>query len=482
MDNEVTAMAKEESGFVQTDLKAGALKWPHVIMQSVTQIAPAISVLYSFQFIAQLAGVTSPLAYIISFVIVLILAVNLAELSRTFPSAGGYFTYVSKTLGRLPGFLVGWMYFLYTPLVAGPILVYMGYVLQNTLVQYHIVFPWWVFFVLAFIVTAYIMYRGIELTGSIMLIFGLSEIVIVLALAIWGMFQPGSGGISAKPFNLSLAPSGLGLAVIFTLFGYSGWESAAALGEESENPRKTVPMGLIGSVLVMGVILVFCMWGLEVGWGVNDINGLVKSSELPAIVLAQKFWGIGWLFVMLALINSALAVVIATGTVSTRMWYAMARDGALPKSLGKVHPKHKTPTNALWFQLIVTLIAGLGGAALVGVDQVWYVDGLMLTFALALIYGLASLGLFVYRWKGRHQTDAKFNFLLHGIFPLVTIICLIWLVYQSLVPYPAYPSSLAPIITVVWLVLGFIVIGVIKSRGREDLLLKAGGSSKDLNG
>jgi len=71
-----------------TDLKAGALGLPAVVMQGVTTIAPAIAILYSFQFIVSLAGVSAPWVYIAALVIVLMTAVSLVSLARAFPSAG----------------------------------------------------------------------------------------------------------------------------------------------------------------------------------------------------------------------------------------------------------------------------------------------------------------------------------------------------------------------------------------------------------
>ena len=105
----------------------------------------------------------------------------------------------------------------------------------------------------------------------------------------------------------------------------------------------------MSTIVIMGAYLVFTSWGILIGWGTDDLGTPIASKELPPFVLARRFWGpVGrHLF---ALLNSMIAVSIASSLVSTRMWYAMARSGALPRSLASIHPRHKTPINAVSFQ------------------------------------------------------------------------------------------------------------------------------------
>jgi hypothetical protein len=179
----------------KTDLQAGALRLPEVLMQSVTLVAPAIATLFSFQFIIGFAGVSAPLAFLIVMFIALMLAVNLAMLARAFPSAGGYFTYLSRALHPRVGLFAGWLYFLISPLVPAPILVYMGTVLETELKsKYDFTFPWWLFAGLALAIVMFVTYRGIKLSGKTLIILGGAEIAIVVALSLWSAFDPGPGG------------------------------------------------------------------------------------------------------------------------------------------------------------------------------------------------------------------------------------------------------------------------------------------------
>ena len=163
------------------------------------------------------------------------------QLARHLPSAGGYYTYISRTVDPRVGFLAAWLYFLYDPMLAGFILAYIGSVLEQALkAAYGVTFPWWLFLLLAGSFVGFVTYRGIKVSAKWMVFLGAAGVVIALVLGLWGFFQPGTGGINFAPFNPANASSrsGLYLAVIFSIFAFNGWESVAPLAEESENPRR----------------------------------------------------------------------------------------------------------------------------------------------------------------------------------------------------------------------------------------------------
>jgi amino acid transporter len=459
-----------------TDLKAGALGLPAVVMQGVTTIAPAIAILYSFQFIVSLAGVAAPWVYVAALVIVLMTAVSLVSLARAFPSAGSYYTFVSRTVHPRAGFLSGWVYILYAPPVSGTILCFMGWVMEteiNAAYGTDIKWYWWALGGGAIVTFA--VYRGIELSGKALLLFGAAEVVLVLLLSLWGFFDPGKGGFSFAPLNPGNATSlyGFYLAVVFSIFAYTGWEGIAPLAEESKNPRRNVPLGIYMSIAILGVLFILCFWGMLVGWGVNDVAGLTASKELPPFVLAHRFMGGAWILVLIALANSTLAVSIACSNISSRIWYAMGRSGALPKQFAYVHPKYKTPWNALHLQTLFLVVVAFIVGNILGPDVIWFWFGFVITLSVVFVYSMANLGNFLYHWR---EKRSEFNPITQALFPLASTLALAWLVYKTVNPYPAEPFRWT-----IWTVAGWIVIGVIllvamKLLGKEDWLHKAGQS------
>ena len=125
-----------------------------------------------------------------------------------------------------------------------------------------------------------------------MIIGGSIEIGIVLLLSVWGLFSPGHGGTNVSGFSPAHIPASNGffLAVVFTIFTSTGWEASVARGEESRDPRRNVPRGIIWSAVILGVFLLFTSWAQTVGWGTNNMGSLANSSELPSFVLASRFW------------------------------------------------------------------------------------------------------------------------------------------------------------------------------------------------
>src|SRR5713226_5238533 len=158
---------------VRSDLKPEALGLVSVTMQAITHIAPAIAALFFTQFLVTLAGVTAPLAYVIGVVIVLMLGNTLIQFSRQLPSAGGYYTYVSRSLGSRMGFLTAWMFILYSPMAGGVVSGFFGFIVAGELKTsygWDLPWLWWVSVILVGSIVAVLQYRGIELSARTLLI------------------------------------------------------------------------------------------------------------------------------------------------------------------------------------------------------------------------------------------------------------------------------------------------------------------------
>jgi amino acid transporter len=434
-------------------------------MQGITHIAPAVGIVLTIQLITSLAGVTAPLAYSIAFVVVLCLGVSLTQLAKHLASAGGYYSYVSRTVHPHAGFLTAWLYFLYDPTSAAINLAFMGYFFEGTLKsEYGVTFPWWLFLVLGTILITVLVYFGVEISAHTMVILGLAEIATVVGLAVTGLFQPGPGGINFHSYNPanSVSPNGLYLGVVFSIFAFSGFESVAPLAEESESPKTTLPLAIIGSILLMGVFYLFCSWALLIGWGTDALESFVRSSENPTFQLGKRLWGPGWILLFVAVINSILAVSIASTNAATRVFFAMARAGSLPKAFAKIHPSYRTPVNAIAFQTLLTLTIGLGLGFWLGPDQEFYVMGLAVTLGLVVIYGAGNLG--VYRFYRNERRD-EFRLFYHFVLPLFSTLAMIWVGYKSIVPLPPAPVRYAPALVGTWCVIGILLLWVLTRRG-----------------
>ena len=114
-----------------TQLRAGTLGFGGVLMQGITHTAPAVGLVLSIQYVTSLSGVPAPLAYAVAVLIMLTLGVSLAQLARHLPSAGGYYTYISRTIHPRAGFLAGWLYLLCDPTATAINIAFMALFLER---------------------------------------------------------------------------------------------------------------------------------------------------------------------------------------------------------------------------------------------------------------------------------------------------------------------------------------------------------------
>src|ERR1700730_13731163 len=426
-----------EAWVAETPLRAGAIGLTGAVMQNVTHIAPAIAAFFFTATIVSFAGGHAPLAYLLGVLVVLALGMCLVQLAKRFPSAGGYFTYVSRTVGARAGFLTGWMFVLYSPIVPGPILAYFGFILEGELKSNYgwDWFHWWMFVIVGIPAVSALAYLGIKLSVRTIVVVGALEFLIVLFLGLFGLLNPGPGGFTLRSFDYTFNPGSIAtasvfaLAVVFTVQGLTGWEAAVPLAEETENPRRNIPRATMASIVIIGLMLILVIWGQIIGWGNDNLANLPSSPELPTLVIAHRVWGGLWFLALLAMFTSVIGASLACQNVATRMWFGMGRAGALPSAFARVHPTRKTPTTAITAQFIVSLALGLLVPQWIGPANAFILTvGDMLVIGVIFVYIMANLGVILYFWRRRRD---EFNWILHFVFPIGTSAVLIYSLDKS---------------------------------------------------
>ena len=455
----------------QTDsLRANALSFASVLTQSVTHIAPAMGLVVTVQFVTTMAGIASPLAFGVAFLIVLLLGVCLAQLALHLPSAGGYYTYVSRSLNPKAGFLVGWMFFLYDPFTAAINLAYLGFLLQTTLkIEAHFNCPWYVVYIVCTLLITLLIYRGIEISAAFVLWFTIIEVVIIIGLALSSMLHPGDGQVHLEDFVSlhNFAHKGLYLAIVFSIFTFTGFEAICPLAEETRDPRRTIPRAILLSITLMGIFFVFTSLAILTGWGNSHIDSFAASAENPVILLAKRLWGAAWVFVLVAVMNSILGAAISGTNAAVRVFFAMGRARSMPAALAQIHPRFRTPVNAILLQTIITLTLGIGIGFWVGPDQEYFLIGVAMTLVLIFIYSMGNIGVF---FLYRRERPQEFSFVLHLLFPILSTLSMVWVAYHSVVPLPAAPLRYVPIVVCVWLLVGVVVLLTVRRASNMPLL------------
>jgi amino acid transporter len=463
------------TGTVKTELRENAVSLPGILMQGIATIGPSFAILASFVFIVSFAGLVTPWAFLFGGILLGLQALSAAQLAKVFPSAGGWYTWIARAFHPRAGFFAGVLFSIWLPPVATLTMSYLAKtVLEPSIkAEYGVDIPWWIWVVVGVALVIFFAYQGIAISEKALIVTGLIEIVIMVALAFTGLASPGPGGFSFAPLN----PGHFGLAgnlflgVVFSIFAFSGWESTGPLAEESRNPKRNVPIGLVGSVAVLTVYFVFVTWGYLVGIGVSKVGSIPTATAFPVATMAERVWGGAWVLLLFALLNSAIALSIACFNGGTRTWYAMGRSGVLPKMVGKVNPVRKTPVNAINLQIGVQVLAFVC-VLIWGVENVFFSWANAITIGLVFMYVLCNIGVVkYYLTEGR----AQFNPILHIVVPVVASAAGIVVVWKS---YFAPFTSTGPVFWglmtfIVVLALTVVILIYLRAAGREDWMRRA---------
>ena len=466
---------KPSTGSVKTELRENAVGLPGMLMQGIATIGPSFAILASFVFIVSFAGLVTPWAYLFGGILLGLQALSAAQLAKVFPSAGGWYTWIARAFHPRAGFFAGVLFSIWLPPVATLTMSFLAKtVLEPSIkAEYGVDVPWWIWVIAGMALVIFFAYQGISISEKALIITGLIEIVIMVALAFTGLASPGPGGFSLGPLN----PGNFGLAgnlflgVVFSIFAFSGWESTGPMAEESKNPKRNVPIGLVGSVVILTMYFVFVTWGYLVGIGVSKVGSIPTASAFPVATMAQRVWGGAWVLLLFALLNSAIALSIACFNGGTRTWYAMGRSGVLPKMVGKVNPTRKTPVNAISLQVGVQVLAFVC-VLIWGAENVFFSWANAITIGLVLMYVLCNIGVVrYYLTEGR----AQFNPLLHIVVPVVASaagVVVVWKSYFS--PFTSTGPVFWGLMTfVVVLVLTVVILIYLRVTGREDWMRRA---------
>jgi amino acid transporter len=311
-------------------------------------------------------------------------------------------------------------------------------------------------------------YRDIRISTTAGVILGCFEIGIFAALAIW-MLLSNAGDLNMQPFNPSHADgnwSGVFKGMVFAILAFIGFEASAPLGEEAKNPRRTVPLAVVGSAIAIGLFYVLCAYAWVFGAGFNNFVDQATGAD-PWRNLGKVFWSTGWILVFLAICNSIAANSNAAVNAATRVFYSLARNRLAPRQLGHTHRQFKTPHVAIiWmsvFALVLSLIVGWKWNPGIGF-------GVIATAAVPLVivvYMLVCAGTVVHYWTARRS---EFNWLLHFVLPIGGIVLFFLpLYYQFWELPPPYPFKYGNWYAGIWAGLGVAITLFVVLRAPERI-------------
>jgi APA family basic amino acid/polyamine antiporter len=353
-----------------------------------------------------------------------------AELATRMPEAGGEYHYVTRTYGRLWGFLSGWISFFvgFSAPIAVASLGAAAYsfsvlglnpgapILGNSGITQDGVAA-------AFLVAVLALFHssGVRPSGRLQTIIAALVIGAIVLLVIAG-FSTGQGDWSGVTQG-SDTRAGWWLALIPVSFAYSGWNAAAYLAGEADNPLRTLPRALIGGTLAVTILylalnLLFFYALPPEAWERQDES---QKIAIGAFAASYLFGPVGAKFVSVIIALAIIGSVSAMTAVGPRVYYAMSRDGLAPAIFGRLSRRTGAPTIATLIQAILAVLLALTGAF-----------GFLLTYvgsALLLFAGLTVASVYVVRRKS-----------VAGSMP-----------YFRVPGYPVTPAIFLALVVIVWI-------------------------------
>jgi amino acid transporter len=370
-------------------LKKNAIGFVSSVVIGVASTAPGYSLAATLGFIAAAVALKSPAILLISFVPMFLVAAGYYYMNKADPDCGTSFSWVTKAMGPQLGWITGWT------IVVADVIV-MANLAQIAGLYTFLLFGWdsaaastaavTAVGVLWIVVMTAIVLIGIELSARTQVGLLAAEIITLALFAVVALVKVYAGSAPdaslhpslswLNPFSLS--PSEISAGMLLAVFIYWGWDTTATVNEETENPDEAPGRATVVSTLILLGIYLIVAVAAQAYAGVSD---LVANQEDVLSSLGTDVFGSPLdKILIIAVLSSAAASTQTTILPTARTTLSMARAHAMPKSLGKVHPRFLTPH--------VSTVA-MGAASVI-----WYVS-LTLVSEDILFDSLAALGLMI---------------------------------------------------------------------------------------
>jgi basic amino acid/polyamine antiporter, APA family len=351
-----------------------------------------------------------------------------AEFASMIPIAGSAYTYAYATMGELIAWIIGWALILEYALGAATVSIAWSEFL-NKLLGGSIPYEWSHSPFEKALDASNVMHHGIMnapaliilLLLSLLLIKGTQEsatvngIIVFIKVAIvlvfiavgWQFINPGNHHPYLIPADAPKAalPDGsmydyssffrhgwggvlAGAGVVF--FAFIGFDAVSTAAQEAKNPKKDMPMGILGSLVICTILYVLFSWVLT---GVAPFTDFVKSGKEASVAYAIETYmhGYGWLAkaVTVAILAGFSSVILVMLMGQSRVFYTMSTDGLLPKAFSDLHPKFRTPYKS---NIILFVFVGLFAAFVPG-----SVAGDLTSIGTLFAFVLVSAGVWIMR-------------------------------------------------------------------------------------
>jgi amino acid transporter len=450
------------------------LRFWEAIALSIGIMAPMAAMALNGVAPAGLVGRAVPQAFLFAAVAVALVSYSFIRLTRYFSHAGSVYALTGATLGPRAGFFAGWAllgtYGAFTAASIAEVGLFGSGFFQDTGIWDD---PEWIVIALAAaVVIWFIAYGEVKYPMRTLLVIEAASIALIVALIVvifaklFGGSAPREQEFSWEVFSVpeGVSVGTVALASVFGFLSWAGFEGAAALGEETNNPRRNIPYAIAGAVAFTGVFYVIVMMAQSLGFGIDDQGvGEFSSSSAPLGDLSKAYVNKTMADAIDAGATvSAFASALGTATAGSRILFALTRDGFLSRRLGEASRRTGAPANALAVVMVAAIITfvalRLNGTSAV---NAFFYPGTIGVLSLLVAYIVTNLGALRFLFWERRIAVWQ------AIVPLLGIAALVYVIYKNVYPRPAHPYDIFPFAVLGWLLLGLGIVALVPGLARQ---------------
>ncbi len=368
------------------------------------------------------------LAWALGGLIALTGALTFAELGGMFPKAGGVYVYLKEGYGDLAGFMYGWAYItvIHSGAIAALVIAFTYYLSfifpmetgSQTLVA--------VVTILALTLVNVFRVKFVEMFTNL---FTLVKLVGIAAVILVGFFLGSSETLSSgRPPEMNLGGGAwlgaFGLAMVGVLWSYGGWQHASYLSGEARDAVRTIPRAMVIGALVVSLVYILTNLCFLFLLPVSEMAG---SNSIAADAVSRVL-PYGGVLVAVIIAISTLGTALIYTLSAPRIYFAMAEDGLFFSKIAEVHPRFRTPVNAVLIQSSWAIVLLIFWGTFENV--ITYV-----TFTDWIFFMLTACVVILFRFK-RRDADRPVRTLGYPLTPLIFIVTTFLFVVNTLIERP----------------------------------------------
>jgi amino acid transporter len=466
-------------------LRKGAIGLSGVLFISFAAMSPLTGQLGNVPLAIGLGnGIGAPAGFEIGIVMLVLFSVGYVKMMRSVPSSGGFYSFISHGLGRPLGMAAGWSSIFAYAFVVGSLFGAFGYFGNITISQFfHVGIPWPYLAFGALLVILLLGHFDVRIGTAVLGVALILEIIVLTVMDV-AVFAHGGGptGVSVAPINPVNAFKGLapGVGIFFAVWSWVGFETIPNYAEESRNPRRIGAQALFISVIGGGIFFAICAWAVVSGWGLHAVDHQAATNGGNLYYAVTTKFAAKWVTQVMEwlILTSSFACALSFHNTHSRYLYVIGREKIFHPSLGRTHPRWKSPH-------VANITAAVIEGALVGLFLIiWYASksaqsfasfanapyyelfgwfAIVATFTVLVNQTLCSVATIAYFRKPEHRGER--NLWTTEVIPVLAIVAMVVVLYLLWSNLHAIGGSIIWVDIIPWLCLAWLAIGVLLALG-----------------